>query len=170
MAQAWPGRAYPLGATYDGEGTNFALYSEPAEKVELCLFDEDGTERRVRLAEVDAFTHHAYVPGVGPGQRYGFRVYGPYDPASGVRCNPAKLLLDPYALAFDGDINWDSSLFGYPFGEPEGRDERDSADYAMRSVVVDRTFDWGGEAGRELRPSTGYHPTIIYEAHVKGMT
>jgi len=170
MAQEWPGRAYPLGATYDGEGTNFALFSEAADKVELCLFDEDGAERRVRLAEVDAFTHHVYLPGIGPGQRYGYRVHGPYDPASGVRCNPAKLLLDPYALAFDGDIHWDSSLFGYPFSRPEERDERDSAAHAMRSVVVDRSFDWAGEFGQEQRPSTGYHPMVIYEAHVKGMT
>jgi len=170
MSQAWPGRAYPLGATWDGEGTNFALFSEAADKVELCLFDEDGTEERVRLAEVDAFTHHAYLPEVGPGQRYGYRVYGPYDPASGRRFNPAKLLLDPYALAFDGDIRWDSSLFGYPFDRPEGRDERDSADRTMRSVVVDRSFDWGDETGREQRPRTGFHPMVVYEAHVKGMT
>ena len=168
--QAWPGRAYPLGATYDGEGTNFALFSEAADKVELCLFDEDGTESRVRLAEVDALTYHVYLPGVGPGQRYGYRVHGPYDPAAGQRCNPAKLLLDPYALAFDGDIRWDSSLFGYPFSRPEDRDERDSADYAMRSVVVDRSFDWAGESGQEERPRTGYHPMVVYEAHVKGMT
>ncbi|HEX4790342.1 MAG TPA: glycogen debranching enzyme, partial [Actinospica sp.] len=148
-AQAWPGRAYPLGATYDGDGTNFALFSEAATAVELCLFDDAGREERVRLAEVDAFTHHAYLPGVGPGQRYGFRVDGLYDPASGRRCNPGKLLLDPYALAFEGDIGWDSALFGYTFGHPEVRDGRDSAPHTMRSVVVDPRFDWTGEFGAE---------------------
>src|ERR1700751_4193118 len=97
--ELWPGKAYPLGATYDGSGTNFAVFSEVADGVELCLFDDDGNESRVRLTEVDAFVWHAYLPNIGPGQRYGFRVYGPYDPAQGQRCNPAKLLLDPYAKA-----------------------------------------------------------------------
>ncbi|HEX4788137.1 MAG TPA: glycogen debranching protein GlgX, partial [Actinospica sp.] len=131
---------------------------------------EAGREERVPLTEVDAFTHHAYLPGVGPGQRYGFRVHGAYDPASGRRCNPAKLLLDPYALAFEGEIGWDSSLFGYPFGSPDERDDRDSAPHTMRSVVVDQRFDWTGEFETEQRPRTDYHPMVIYEAHVKGMT
>ena len=169
-AQPWPGRAYPLGATYDGEGTNFALFSEAATRVEVCLFDDAGAEERVRLAEVDAFTHHAYLPGVGPGQRYGYRVDGPYDPAVGQRCNPGKLLLDPYALAFEGEIGWDSALYGYPFGHPDVRDGRDSAPHTMRSVVVDQSFDWTGPSGQEERPDTGVHPMVIYEAHVKGMT
>ena len=171
MAQeAWPGNAYPLGATFDGDGTNFALFSEAATKVEVCLFDDQGNEERVRLAEVDAATFHAYLPGVEAGRRYGFRVYGPYDPAAGHRCNPGKLLLDPYALAFEGEIGWDQSLFGYPFGRPEESDERDSSQHTMRSVVVDRAFDWTGGRPQEQRPRTGYHPMVIYEAHVKGMT
>ena len=99
----WPGDSYPLGATYDGAGTNFALFSEVAERVELCLFDEDGKETRIDLREVDGFVWHGYLPGISPGQRYGYRVHGPYDPAAGQRCNPAKLLLDPYAKAIDGD-------------------------------------------------------------------
>src|SRR5690606_355391 len=120
--QIWPGRPYPLGATYDGSGTNFALYSYVADAVELCLVDDgDGgatTERRIPLTEVDAHVFHAYLPGVGPGQRYGYRVHGRYDPANGHRCNPAKLLLDPYARAIDGQIDGDESLFSYRFAEP----------------------------------------------------
>ncbi len=116
--RTWPGAPYPLGATYDGSGTNFALFSEVAERVELCLFDDAGTESRVDLRERDAFVWHCYVPNVGPGQRYGFRVHGPYDPAAGHRCNPNKLLLDPYAKATDGEIDWHQALFGYNFGDP----------------------------------------------------
>src|SRR5687768_9295534 len=116
----WPGHAYPLGATYDGAGTNFALFSEVAERVELCLFDESGAEQRVRLSEVDGFVWHCYLPGIEPGQRYGYRVHGPYDPGRGLRCNPAKLLIDPYAKAVDGPVRWDEAVFGYPFGEPDG--------------------------------------------------
>jgi isoamylase len=108
--QVWPGKPYPLGATYDGTGTNFAIFSEVAECVELCLFDDQGNEQRIRLPEVDAFVWHAYLPGVEPGQRYGFRVYGPYDPGRGLRCNRNKLLLDPYAKAIDGDVAWDPSV------------------------------------------------------------
>ena len=110
--EIWPGSAYPLGATYDGSGTNFALFSEAAERVELCLFDTDGTETRHRLGEVDGFVWHSFLPGVEPGQRYGYRVHGPNDPKHGLRCNPSKLLLDPYAKAIDGTIEWDESLFG----------------------------------------------------------
>ena len=108
--ELWPGHPYPLGATYDGAGTNFALFSEVAEVVELCLIDDDGTERRVELSEVDGFVWHGYLPSVGPGQRYGYRVHGPFDPGQGQRCNPAKLLLDPYAKAIEGQIDGDESL------------------------------------------------------------
>ena len=113
--QIWPGRPYPLGATYDGAGVNFALFSEVAEKVELCLIGERGAETRVEMRETDAFVHHVYLPGVQPGQRYGYRVHGPFDPAQGHRCNPAKLLLDPYAKAIEGQIDGDESLFSYRF-------------------------------------------------------
>src|SRR5579875_1994089 len=112
----WPGSAYPLGATYDGTGTNFALFSECAERIELCLFDDDGSETRVRLRERDAFVWHGYLPNIGPGQRYGYRVYGPYDPERGLRCNPAKLLLDPYAKAVDGAVRWGQAPYGYVLG------------------------------------------------------
>src|ERR1700712_1559789 len=115
----WPGTAYPLGATFDGNGTNFALYSEAAEKVELCLFDDDGTETRVEFVEVDAYVWHAYLPQIQPGQRYGYRVTGEYDPASGKRFNANKLLLDPYARATCGTITWDQSMFAYNFGDPD---------------------------------------------------
>ena len=118
----WPGRPYPLGATYDGSGTNFALFSGVAERVELCLFDDAGNETRVDLPEVDAFVWHGYVPALQPGQRYGFRVHGPHDPAQGHRCNPNKLLLDPYAKAIDGQVDWDESVFGYHFANGEKND------------------------------------------------
>ncbi|MCW2852498.1 MAG: glycogen debranching enzyme GlgX, partial [Nocardioides sp.] len=118
MLESWPGQAYPLGATYDGSGTNFALFSEVAERVELCLFDEDGNEERVEVREVDAYVWHCYLPHVQPGQRYGYRVHGPYAPDQGLRCNPNKLLLDPYAKATAREIDWDQSLFGYNFGDP----------------------------------------------------
>ena len=111
MTQVWPGSAYPLGATYDGTGTNFAIFSEVAEKVELCLFDEDGTETRIELPEMEGFVWHAFLPGIQPGQRYGFRVHGPYDPNAGHRFNPAKLLIDPYAKAITGTIEWSNALF-----------------------------------------------------------
>ncbi len=115
----WPGSSYPLGATYDGAGTNFALYSHVADQVELCLFDDDGTETRLPLREVDGFVWHGYLPGLGPGQRYGYRVHGPYDPAAGHRCNPSKLLLDPYAKAVEGSIDWDPAVFSYSFDDPD---------------------------------------------------
>ncbi|MFI6519947.1 glycogen debranching protein GlgX [Spirillospora sp. NPDC050679] len=166
MAQAWPGDAYPLGAHFDGAGTNFAVFAEAAERVELCLFDDSGKERRVRLPEVDAFVHHGYLPGVMPGQRYGFRAHGPYDPARGQRCNPNKLLLDPYAQAIEGTIDWDQACFGYDFGDPWSRNDLDSAPHTMRSVVVSPYFDWGDDRP----PRTPYHDTVIYEAHVKGLT
>ncbi len=162
----WPGRAYPLGATYDGAGTNFALFSEIAERVELCLFDPAGTETRMALREVDAFVWHGYLPGIEPGQRYGYRVHGPYEPRAGHRCNPAKLLLDPYAKAMEGNVRWDQAVFSYPFGDPDERNGEDSAAFVPRSVVVDPFFDWGVDRP----PRTPYHETVIYETHVRGMT
>ncbi|MBM7808541.1 glycogen operon protein [Geodermatophilus bullaregiensis] len=165
MTQVWPGTAYPLGATFDGTGTNFAIFSEVAEKVELCLFDDAGTETRIRLPEMDGYVWHAFLPGIQPGQRYGYRVHGPYDPSQGLRCNPNKLLLDPYAKAIDGQIEWDPSVFGYDFTSGERNDE-DSAEHMPKSVVVNPYFDWGVDRP----PRTPYHKTVIYEAHVKGLT
>ncbi|MEU6534482.1 glycogen debranching protein GlgX [Streptomyces sp. NPDC047000] len=164
--QVWPGEAYPLGATYDGAGTNFAVFSEAADRVELCLLHDDGSETAVELKETDAFVRHAYVPGVMPGQRYGYRMHGPYAPEHGQRCNSAKLLLDPYAKAVSGSVRWGEEVYGYHFGEPERRNDLDSAPHTMTSVVVNPYFDWGDDR----RPRTGYHHTVIYEAHVKGLT
>jgi glycogen operon protein len=164
--QVWPGRAHPLGATFDGSGTNFALFSEVAERVELCLFDDDGAETRVELREIDAFVWHAYLPTVGPGRRYGYRVHGPYAPEHGHRCNPAKLLLDPYAKAVDGAIDWDESLFPYRFGDPDAVNDADSAPHMMKSVVVNPFFDWDNDRA----PRTPYADSVIYETHVRGLT
>ena len=164
--ERWPGTAYPLGATFDGAGTNFALFSEVANRVQLCLFDDDGVETKVDLTEVDAHVWHAYLPRVSPGQRYGFRVHGPYDPAHGHRCNPNKLLLDPYSKAVDGDIDWDQSLFSYRFDDPGARNDDDSAPHMPKSVVINPFFDWQ----EDRHPRTPYHDTVIYEAHVRGMT
>jgi len=162
----WPGSAYPLGATFDGSGTNFALFSEGAERVELCLFGTRGAESRLDLAEVDAFVWHAYVPNIQPGQRYGYRVHGPYDPSSGQRFNPAKLLLDPYAKAVEGAIEWGQPVYGYTFGDPDSRNDDDSAADMMKGVVINPFFDWAGDR----RPGTPYAETVIYEAHVRGLT
>ncbi|GAC1325322.1 MAG: glycogen debranching protein GlgX [Mycobacteriales bacterium] len=162
----WPGSPYPLGATYDGSGTNFALFSEVAERVELCVFDDAGVETKLDLPEVDAFVWHGYLPNVGPGQRYGFRVHGPFDPAQGHRCNPAKLLLDPYAKAVDGEIDWDESLFPYRFDDPAALNDTDSGPHMMKSVVISPYFDWDNDR----HPRTPYNETVIYEAHVKGLT
>jgi len=168
--QVWPGHPYPLGATFDGTGTNFALFSEVAERVELCLFETepDGTrtEQRIELTEVDAFVWHCYLPTVQPGQRYGYRVHGPWDPAHGLRCNPAKLLLDPYAKATAGEIDWDPSLFSYVFGDEDARNDDDSAAHMTHGVVINPYFDWEGDR----RPAVPYNESVIYEAHVKGMT
>jgi glycogen operon protein len=164
--QVWPGQAYPLGATYDGAGTNFAVFSEAADRIELCLLHDDGSETAVELRESDAFVRHAYLPGVMPGQRYGFRAHGPYQPDRGHRCNSAKLLLDPYAKAMSGQIDWDEAVYGYHFGRPGDRNDLDSAPHTMASVVVNPYFDWGDDR----RPRTDYHRTILYEAHVKGLT
>ncbi|SCX21676.1 glycogen operon protein [Mycolicibacterium fluoranthenivorans] len=164
--EIWPGKAYPLGASYDGYGTNFSIFSEVAERVELCLFDADGTETRVVLPEVDAFVWHGMIPNVEPGQRYGYRIHGPYDPANGQRCNPNKLLLDPYAKAIDGQFHWDQSLFGYNFGDPDSRNDDDSAASMPKSVVINPFFDWGSDRS----PKHEYADSVIYEAHVKGLT
>ncbi|HWS50700.1 MAG TPA: glycogen debranching protein GlgX [Microbacterium sp.] len=164
--EIWPGSAYPLGATFDGQGTNFALFSEGAEHVELCLFDDDGNEDRVPLTEVDAFVWHGYLPSVQPGQLYGYRVHGPFDPKQGQRFNPNKLLLDPYAKAVSGRMDWGQSLFGYDFGDPDSRNDDDSAAAMVKGVVVNPFFEWAGDR----QPKTPYAQTVIYEAHVKGLT
>jgi glycogen operon protein len=164
--QVWPGHPYPLGATYDGAGVNFALFSEVAERVELCLVDDDGQETRTDLIETDAFVHHAYLPGIEPGQRYGYRVHGPYDPQHGHRCNPAKLLLDPYAKAVEGQIDGDESLFSYRFDDPDAFNTEDDLGHTMLAVVTNPYFDWGNDR----HPSHEYHESVIYEAHVKGLT
>lgn len=168
--ETWPGAAYPLGATFDGSGTNFALFSEVADRVELCLVDvgADGTrqETRVELTEVDGYVWHAYLPQVQPGQLYGYRVHGPWDPSQGLRCNPSKLLLDPYAKATVGDVDWGQSLFGYDFGDPDSRNDDDSLQQMVLGVVTNPWFDWEGDRP----PRTPYAETVIYEAHVKGLT
>jgi isoamylase len=163
---AWPGAPYPLGATYDGSGTNFALFSEVADRVDLCLFDEKGKETKIRLPERDAFVWHGYLPNIGPGQRYGFRVHGPYKPEHGLRCNPKKLLLDPYSKAIEGDIDWNESLFGYRFEDGKARNTADSAKHMVKSVVISPFFDWQNDRP----PRTPYNETVVYEAHVKGLT
>ncbi|MFC9855890.1 glycogen debranching protein GlgX [Streptomyces prasinus] len=162
-APAWSGRPCPLGAVHDGEGTNFALFSEVAEGVELVLVDDSGRHTVVPLTESDGFVWHGYLPGVGPGQRYGYRVHGPWAPAAGHRCNPAKLLLDPYATAVDGQIDNHPSLYER---RPDGPDPADSAGHTVLGVVTDPAFDWGDDT----RPDRPYADTVIYEAHVKGMT
>jgi len=162
----WPGAAYPLGATWDGWGTNFALFSEVAERVDLCLFDEAGNESRVELTEVDGFVWHGYLPAIGPGQRYGYRVHGPYDPRRGARCTPSKLLLDPYAKAVEGDVTWNEALFDYQWSEPRRRNTVNSAPFMPKNVVVNPFFDWGNDRP----PHIPYHETVIYEAHVRGLT
>jgi glycogen operon protein len=165
--KVWPGNNYPLGASYDGTGTNFSLFSEVAERVELCLFDEQGNETRVELPEVTSFCWHGYLPNVGPGQRYGFRVHGPWAPQQGHRCNPAKLLLDPYARAIEHGVKWNEAVFPYHFNDPDGPpNQADSAPYMPKSVVTNPFFDWGNDR----HPRTPSHETIIYEIHVKGFS
>jgi glycogen operon protein len=163
----WPGQPFPLGATYDGNGTNFSLFTEVADSVELCLFD-DGHETRVTLPETTAFIHHGYVPGIQPGTRYGFRVHGPWQPDAGVLCNPAKLLVDPYATAIDGEVHWDDSVFAYDLDDgPNGQaNTADSARFVPKSVVTNPFFDWGDDR----HPRTPWHETVLYETHVKGLT
>jgi isoamylase len=167
--QGWPGRPYPLGATLLRDGTNFSLFSENGEGVELCLFDDAGNETRLELSEVTAHRFHAFVPGVGAGQRYGFRVHGRFDPANGHRFNPNKLLIDPYAKAIEGQVQWDEAVYGYPFNAPEKdlvRNDADSARFVPKSVVVDTRFDWGDDRS----PDVPLHETMIYETHVRGFT
>jgi len=167
--EIWPGEPYPLGASFDGTGTNFSIFSDVAERVELCLFNEEGIEAREDLPERTALCWHGYLPNVRPGQRYGFRVHGPYDPRRGLRCNPAKLLLDPYAKAIEGNVRWNRAIFPYAFGEPDLDlvvDSTDSGPFMPKSVVIDPWFLWGDD--RRLR--IPWHETVIYEIHVKGFT
>ncbi|MCA1720469.1 MAG: glycogen debranching protein GlgX [Actinobacteria bacterium] len=163
----WPGRPHPLGATWDGEGTNFALFSSAAETVDLCLFDDDGSETRIPLEETTFHVWHGYLPQVGPGQRYGFRVDGPFDPAQGLRFNPSKLLVDPYALAMEGAFRLDDAVFGSVPDKDRVQQHRDSAPYVPKSVVVHDVFPWGED---HHRPHHAWADTVIYELHVKGFT
>ncbi|NEQ76133.1 MAG: glycogen debranching protein GlgX [Okeania sp. SIO2C9] len=165
----WPGKPYPLGASWDGKGTNFAIFSENATKVELCLFDKQNQETRFTLTEVSNFVWHSYVPGIGPGQRYGFRVHGPYEPSQGHRFNANKLLIDPYAKAIDGDILYGQEIFAYSWDDPE-KDLActldDDAHLMPKSVVIDESFDWGNDQLLNI----ANHETIIYEIHLRGFT
>ncbi len=170
--KVWPGKPYPLGATWDGAGVNFAIFSEHAEAVDLCLFESscpNTRQTRIRMPEQTDQVWHAYLPDAVPGTLYGYRVYGPYEPSSGHRFNPAKLLLDPYAKAIDGTIRWSNAAFGYTVGhrkEDLSRDFRDSAPLLPKGVVIDTRFDWDGD----IAPRTPWHKTLIYELHVKGFT
>jgi len=167
----WPGKPFPLGPAWDGNGTNFALFSENAERVELCLFDDEDRETRIELVERTAFNWHCYVPGVGPGQRYGYRVHGPYDPVAGRRFNPHKLLIDPYAKSIEGPVRWDrANTLPYPPSPdadadlvPDGGDD---AAAIPKCVVIDPSFDWEDDDP----PATPWPDTVIYEVHVKGFT
>jgi glycogen operon protein len=168
--KVWPGEPFPLGATYDGSGVNFSIFSEVAERVEVCLFDAAGRETCVTLPETTAFCWHGYIPGLAPGQQYGFRVSGPWDPQAGLRCNRSKLLLDPYARAIQGDLTYEPAIFGHVIA-PDGSstdapNDDDSAPFVPRSVIVDPHVDWGGDR----LPKRPLHETIIYELHVKGFT
>ncbi len=167
MVNAWPGSPYPLGSRWDGRGTNFTLFSEHADGVELCLFDREGYELRLPMTEQTNFIWHCYLPGVSPGQRYGFRVAGPHDPAKGHRFNANKVLLDPYAKAIDCDVDWDPAVFAYPLGGSDlESDDRDSGPHVPKAVVINPFFDW-----RDDRPpSIPWHETVIYETHVKGIS
>jgi isoamylase len=160
------GSSFPLGASYDGAGTNFAVFAGAADQVALCLFDAEGHEEQVVLEGMTKGVWHGYVAGVEPGQRYGYRVYGPYDPAAGHRFNPCKLLLDPYARAIDGDVRWNAAVRGYDLSAPEAPSTADSAPFVPKSVVVNPFYDWGNDRP----PRTPYHESVIYEAHVKGLT
>jgi isoamylase len=167
MAKVWPGNSYPLGAFYDGAGTNFSIFSEIADRVELCLFEEGGTETKFDLPEVTSFCWHGYLPNIGPGQRYGFRVHGPWKPEDGHRCNPAKLLLDPYARAIEGQVRSNEAVFAYSFDNPDGpSNDIDSAAFMPKCVVTTPYFNWGNDR----HPRTQWHETIIYEVHVKGFS
>jgi glycogen operon protein len=167
--KVWSGKPYPLGATWDGAGVNFSLFSENAVKVELCLFDGADNEVRIAMSEQTHQVWHVYLPEARPGQLYGYRVDGPYEPQNGHRFNPAKLLLDPYAKAVAGEFQWSDAFFGYTIGHPDedlSRNDQDSAAGAAKAVVIDPAFSWGNDAP----PDTPLHKTIIYELHVKGFT
>jgi isoamylase len=165
--QIWPGQPYPLGATFDGVGTNFSIFSESAERVELCLFSEDGRETRVDLPEMTALCWHGYLSQIKPGQRYGYRVHGPWAPEQGMWCNPNKLLIDPYAKAIEGQWQWNEAVYPYHFADPENsKNDADSAPFCPRCVVVNPYFDWA----HDRRPNTPWHKTVVYETHVKGFT
>lgn len=167
MTEVWPGESYPLGATYDGFGTNFAVHSEVAEEVILCLFDDAGRETQVPLPETTAYTWHGYLPRVGPGQHYGYRVVGPFSAVAGNMCNPKKLLLDPYAKAVSGEVTYNACVFDYdPVTFEPTPSDQDTAPYVPRSIVVDPYFDWK----EERRPRIPWHETVIYEMHVKGFS
>jgi glycogen operon protein len=165
--QIWPGKPYPLGATFDGSGTNFSLFSELGERVELCLFDDQGAETRVDLPENTALCWHGYLPSVRPGQLYGYRVHGPWAPENGHWCNASKVLLDPYGKAVDGLWHWTEAIFPYHFKDPENsKNELDSAPFVAKSVVINPFFDWGNDRP----PTTPWHKTVVYETHVKGFS
>ena len=162
-----PGEPFPLGSTYDGLGTNFSVFSQLAEGIDLCLFDEKGHEERIALPEVDAYCWHGYLEGIEPGCRYGYRARGPFDPNAGLRCNPQKLLLDPYAKAGSGSVKWGQAPYGYPLGGDDlGEDMTDSASSMPLAIVTDPAFEWGDDR----RPRTKWHHTVIYETHVRGLT
>jgi glycogen operon protein len=161
-----PGEPFPLGATWNGTGTNFSLFSEVASRVELCLFDDAGHETRVPMREETAFIHHVFLPGVGPGQRYGFRVHGQWSPQQGARCNPQKLLLDPYGKAVTGQVGWGQPVYPYRFGDENRSSTSDSARFMPKSVVINPYFDWANDRP----PGTPLHETLVYELHVKGFT
>lgn len=165
-AEICPGKPYPLGATFDGLGTNFSLFSEVAERVQLCLFDEKGNETSIDLPEVTAFCWHGYVPETGPGRRYGFRVHGPWAPEQGRRCNPSKLLLDPYAKAIEGQVQWDEAVYPHRLEDPDVMNDKDSSPFVPKSIIIDTGFEWDDDR----HPQTPWHKTIIYETHVKGFT
>jgi glycogen operon protein len=165
--KVWPGQPYPLGAVFDGSGTNFSLFSEIAEGVQLCLFDEEGQETRIDMPEVTGYCWHGYLPSIGPGQRYGYRIHGPWEPANGHCCNPAKLLIDPYTKAIDGQVQWNEAVFPYVFDDgPEVRSDSDSAPFMPKCIVNQPHFDWSGDRSLQLP----WHETVIYETHVKGLT
>lgn len=165
----WPGNPYPLGATYDGIGVNFALFAEHAESVDLCLFDQVGSERRIKVTERTHNSWHVYLPGIKPGQLYGYRVHGIFDPNDGQRYNPAKLLIDPYAFSINGTINWNDALFAYRMNDPAedlSFSTADSSQFIPKSVVIDKVFNWQGDTQLNIP----LHKMVIYELHVKGFS
>src|ERR1700756_4492004 len=170
--RVWTGAPYPLGATWMNDGVNFALYSENATGVDLCLFDQAYAEReiiRVRMIEKTNHICHLFLPEIRPGQLYGYRVYGTYEPQNGHRFNASKMLIDPYAKAIAGKIKWGPEMFGYPLGDPSEdlkRDYRDNAWQVPKSVVIDSAFSWG----RDQRPRIPLHESVIYEVHVSGFS